>query len=354
MATIQKQVRMVFDLNKCLGCQTCTMACKTMWTDRNQGQMFMYWNNVETRPGDGYPRNWETLGGGFDPDTGQLDLSAPLDQLTTQAAYGSAWDYNYEDVMKVDGGSSSASTIVPSPAPDGADAYSANWQEDIGAGDGPATNSYYFYLPRICNHCTNPACVAACPRKAVYKREEDGIVLIDQDRCRGYRYCLKGCPYKKIYWNALEKKSQKCIFCYPRIEQHQGNFCVAQCPGRIRWVGYGQDTSSNVYKLVEVWRVGLRLHPEFGTEPNTFYIPPMSPQAYSSAGGPLTGNQRIPIDELARIFGDDASQTHAERVARVQEVFSIIEAERAKVKAGGSSELIDILVSTAESDRIQV
>src|SRR5512146_3059232 len=67
MAQIQKQVRMVFDLNKCLGCQTCTMACKTMWTDSNLGQMYMYWNNVETRYGGvdpasnhgrGYPRDW--------------------------------------------------------------------------------------------------------------------------------------------------------------------------------------------------------------------------------------------------------------------------------------------------------
>ncbi len=65
MAVIQKQVRMVFDLNKCLGCQTCTSACKSVWTDRNQGQMYMYWNNVESQPGRGYPKNWETLGGGF-------------------------------------------------------------------------------------------------------------------------------------------------------------------------------------------------------------------------------------------------------------------------------------------------
>lgn len=354
MATIQKQVRMVFDLNKCLGCHTCSMACKTMWTDRNEGQMYMYWNNVESHPGDGYPRHWQTLGGGFDSATGELDLSAPLEQLTIEAAYGAAWEYNYEDVLKTDGGTATAGTVVPSPAPDGAAAYSSNWQEDVGEGAGPETDSYYFYVPRICNHCTNPACVAACPRQAVYKREEDGIVLIDQERCRGYRYCVKGCPYKKIYWNPLEKKSQKCIFCYPRVEQGLGNFCVAQCPGRIRWVGYAEETTSNVYKLVEVWRVGLRLHPEFGTEPNTFYIPPLSPPSYSSPGGAPTATPRIPISKLAEMFGDNAQQTQAEREARVQEVFDIIESERAKVRSGGESELIDILVSTSEADRIQL
>ena len=349
MATIQKQVRMVFDLNKCLGCHTCTMACKSMWTDRNEGQMYMYWNNVETRPGDGYPRSWETLGGGFDAN-GNVILTAPLPEIV--ASYGAAWEYNFDAVLKTGGGNATSGQVIPIPSPDGSAAYASNWQEDIGAGTSPA-DSYYFYLPRICNHCTKPACVAACPRGAVYKREEDGIVLIDQDRCRGYRYCLKGCPYKKIYWNPVEKKSQKCIFCYPRVEQRQGNFCVSQCPGRIRWVGYGQDTASNVYKLVEVWRVGLRLHPEFGTEPNTFYIPPFSSPTYSAQGGPVTNTSRIPISELARLFGDNASQTQAQREARVQEVFSIIETERAKVKAGGTSGLIDILASTSQSDQIQ-
>ena len=349
MATIQKQVRMVFDLNKCLGCHTCTMACKTMWTDRNEGQMYMYWNNVETHPGEGYPRKWETLGGGFDAN-GNVILSAPLTEIV--ASYGAAWEYNFDAVLKTGGGNATAGQVIPIPSPDGSNAYASNWQEDIGAGTSPS-DSHYFYLPRICNHCSNPACVAACPRGAVYKREEDGIVLIDQSRCRGYRYCLKGCPYKKIYWNPEEKKSQKCIFCYPRIEQGQGNFCVTQCAGRIRWVGYAQNTASNVYKLVEVWRVGLRLHPEFGTEPNTFYIPPLSPPTFASPGGPVTNTRRIPTDTLAKLFGDNAQQTHAERVARIEEIFDIIETERAKVKAGGSSELIDILVSVSETDRVQ-
>ena len=76
-----------------------------------------------------------------------------------------------------------------------------------------------FYLPRLCNHCENPACLAACSRNAIYKRQEDGIVLIDQERCRGYRYCVSACPYKKVYFNEEISKSEKCIFCYPRIEK---------------------------------------------------------------------------------------------------------------------------------------
>ena len=63
-----------------------------------------------------------------------------------------------------------------------------------------------------------PGCLAACPRKAIYKRKEDGIVLIDQKRCRGYRKCVEQCPYKKPMFRGLTRVSEKCIACYPRIE----------------------------------------------------------------------------------------------------------------------------------------
>ena len=80
-------------------------------------------------------------------------------------------------------------------------------------------------LPRLCEHCLNPTCVASCPSGAIYRREEDGIVLIDQDKCRGWRMCVSGCPYKKIYYNLSSGKSEKCIFCFPRIEAGQPTVC---------------------------------------------------------------------------------------------------------------------------------
>ncbi len=76
---------------------------------------------------------------------------------------------------------------------------------------GEFENTFMMYLPRLCEHCLNPTCVAACPSGAIYKREEDGIVLIDQDKCRGWRMCVSGCPYKKIYYNWSSGKSEKCI-----------------------------------------------------------------------------------------------------------------------------------------------
>ena len=73
---VKRQLSMVMDLNKCIGCHTCTSACKMMWTNRN-GREHMYWNNVETQPGRGYPRDYETMGGGFDSQGNLLPTSVP-------------------------------------------------------------------------------------------------------------------------------------------------------------------------------------------------------------------------------------------------------------------------------------
>ena len=164
------QYAMVMDLNKCLGCQTCTMACKKQWTDHD-GMEYMYWNNVETRPGRGYPRDWDTIGGGFDR-SGQLAPSP----LPSAEDYGKAWEYNYEDRLF----NGAKKSVQPN---DRQLKWGPNWDED--QGDLNGQDNFFFYLPRICNHCTHPACVEACTRQAIYKRAEDGIVLIDQDRCRG-------------------------------------------------------------------------------------------------------------------------------------------------------------------------
>src|SRR4030042_5389232 len=136
--------------------------------------------------------------------------------------------------------------------------YAPNWEEDVGEND--RGENFYFYLPRICNHCTHPACLAACPRKAIYKREEDGIVRIDQERCRGYQHCVAACPYKKIYFNPVTKKSEKCIFCYPRIEQGLATACAQQCVGRIRFIGYLDDVEGPVHQPLEEWEGAPALH----------------------------------------------------------------------------------------------
>src|SRR5690606_29303331 len=173
--------------------------CRTLWT-RNEGMQHMLWNTVNSQPGQGTPHGYETLGGGFDANGTPVPGKRP-----TAKEWGKAWDFNYEEAFY--GGDADA-FLQPMDDDPG---VGPNHDEDVGGGEYP--NNYFFYLPRICNHCTNPACLAACPRKAIEKREEDGIVLINEDRCKGYRFCQEACPYKKIYYNEVRGISQKCIFC---------------------------------------------------------------------------------------------------------------------------------------------
>jgi nitrate reductase beta subunit len=192
----------------------------------------------------------------------------------------------------------------------------------------------FFYLPRICNHCVNPSCVAACPAGALYKRGEDGIVLLSQSKCRAWRMCISGCPYKKTYYNWATGKSEKCILCFPRLESGHAPACFHSCVGRIRYLGvllydasrlehaasapdeelverhraliqdpFDEEViaaarangvsdamitaaqNSPVYRFVKKWKLALPLHPEFRTLPMLFYVPPMLPVMANLAGG---------------------------------------------------------------------
>ncbi len=316
-----RQVAMVMDLNKCLGCQTCTVACKKLW-NRDTGTDYVYWNNVETLPGQGYPRRWQETGG---REAGGAVKRGEVPSL--EADYGRAWKFNHKDVANSD--SNVGNTWL---RPDGDPKWGPNWDEDRGAGTYPQDN-HYFYLPRICNHCTHPACLDACPRAAIGKRDTDGIVLVDQDRCHGYRFCVEACPYKKVYFDTERQLANKCIFCMPRVEEGVAPACARQCPGRLRFVGYADDEEGPIYKLVHKWKVALPLHPEFGLEPNVYYVPPASPSAMDAKGRP-TGEPRIPMATLEGLFGP-----------RVREALATVGAERNKRKRGEASELMDILIA---------
>ncbi len=267
----KRQFAAVFDLNKCIACQTCTLACKTTWTS-GKGQEYMLWNNVESKPWGFYPLGWD------------LKL---LDELGPQR-----WE----------GGKYGGSTIFEKAPkgermmgwqPEDLDyAYPNVGEDDCMGGVDKGAHfttphpTWFFYLPRICNHCTYPGCLAGCPRGSIYKRPEDGIVLLDQERCRGYRECVRGCPYKKTYFNALNGTSEKCIGCYPKVEQNLQPQCVLNCIGKIRLQGFisppDQAKPENpIDYLVHIKKVALPLFPQFGTEPNIYYIPPVQvPRPY--------------------------------------------------------------------------
>ena len=322
----KRQLAMVMDLNKCIGCQTCTVACKTQWTNRN-GREYMYWNNVETHPGAGYPRNWMEAGGGFDEEGNLRDGIIPDMVLD----YGVPWDYNHDELFN-------GSLLKPNTAPE----WGPNWDEDVGGGEYP--NSYFFYIPRICNHCSNPGCLAACPREAIFKREQDGIVLVDLERCQGYRYCIAGCPYKKIYFNPKISKSEKCIFCFPRVEKGLPPACAHQCVGRIRFVGFLDDEEGQVYKLVHKYKVALPLRPDFGTQPNVYYVPPLfDPPKFDDNMAPIDNSRRVPIEYLELLFGKE-----------VHQALETLRKEMEKRARGEESELMDILIAYSHRDMFRL
>ena len=273
----KKQFAMVMDLNKCIACQTCTVACKTTWTP-GRGQEYMFWNNVETKPYGYYPLGWDVK---------------ILDKLGVHAMDGPVYKGKTLFEAAPEGES------VLGYLPDDLDYAHPNIGEDDSLGNMAQGEflqmphmQWMYYLPRICNHCTYAACLGSCPRQSIYKRSEDGIVLIDQQRCRGYRECIKGCPYKKTFFNPMTRVSEKCIGCYPAVENGRQTQCTITCIGKIRMQGFittpEQARADNPLDyLIHVAKVAKPLYPQFGLEANVYYIPPM----------------HVPVPFLSQMFG---------------------------------------------------
>ncbi len=277
----ERQVAWVFDTNKCIVCQTCSIACKMTWTS-GRGQEYMFWNNVETKPYGGYPTAW---------DLAVLEKIGP-----------GTWREGVYEGKTIFEAADGVRERIAGVLPSDEDWAHPNIGEDEIAGGlvprGMHVNElphpvWFFYLPRICNHCSYPACLAACPRQAIYKRPEDGVVLIDQSRCRGYRECVKACPYGKPMFRANHETSEKCVGCYPKLEKGLQTQCVEQCIGKIRGQGFLSDPRRKVREdhpidyLVHVRKLALPMYPQFGTLPNVYYIPPI----------------HVPASFLEQIFG---------------------------------------------------
>jgi tetrathionate reductase subunit B len=127
------------------------------------------------------------------------------------------------------------------------------------------------FLPRLCNHCSKPACVDVCPTGATYKRKEDGIVVVDEYVCIGCKYCVHACPYDARYLNPVTGTVDKCDFCFHRVAQGLEPSCVNTCQGRARIFGDINDPESEVSKLLAKNAYSVLLK-GMGTEPNVFYI----------------------------------------------------------------------------------
>ncbi len=382
---VRAQIGMVLNLDKCIGCHTCSVTCKNVWTSR-EGVEYAWFNNVETKPGVGYPHQWEnqtvwnggwklTKAGKLEPKIGgkmkvlsKIFANPDLPEIDD---YYEPFTFDYEHLQNAPE-MEAMPTARPRSLITGERMEKIeggpNWEEilggefekrsrDVNFEDvekeiyGQFENTFMMYLPRLCEHCLNPTCVAACPSGAIYKREEDGIVLIDQDKCRGWRMCVSGCPYKKIYYNWSTGKSEKCIFCYPRIEAGQPTVCSETCVGRIRYLGvllYDADRISEaasapdeqdlyeaqcsifldpndntvieqarkdgvpeawleaakkspVYKMAIDWKVAFPLHPEYRTLPMVWYVPPLSPIKGAANAGKMGADREMPDVRSLRI-----------------------------------------------------
>ena len=395
---VMAQIAMVMNLDKCIGCHTCSVTCKQAWTNR-EGTEYMWFNNVETRPGIGYPKRWEDQdhykGGWVRKSNGKLVprqggrlmglanifANPNMPQLDD---YYEPWTYEYDKLLSAPKDSKAlpvarAKSQITGEYMD-APEWGPNWDDDLGGSMetmhlDPVTQksgavvkaeiekAFMFYLPRICEHCLNPTCVSVCPSGAMYKRSEDGIVLVDEDKCRGWRMCVSGCPYKKVYFNHSTGKAEKCTLCYPRLEIGEPTVCSETCVGRLRYLGvllYDADRvgevaatendedlyeaqceilldpkdpdvienallngvprnyieaaqASPIYKLIHDYKVALPLHPEYRTLPMVWYVPPLSPivdevTAHGADGEDakilLTAisRMRIPLEYIATMF----------------------------------------------------
>ncbi|MDX9698899.1 MAG: nitrate reductase subunit beta [Rhodocyclaceae bacterium] len=382
---IRAQIGMVLNLDKCIGCHTCSVTCKNVWTSR-PGVEYAWFNNVETKPGIGYPKEWENQdkwnGGWVRREDGRIEPRQGGKWKTLMRIFANPnlpeiddyyepFTFDYDHLQSAPDMKASP-TARPRSLITGMQMekieWGPNWEEILGGEFakrskdknfddiqkdiyGQFENTFMMYLPRLCEHCLNPACVASCPSGSIYKREEDGIVLIDQDKCRGWRMCVSGCPYKKIYYNWKSGKAEKCIFCYPRIEAGQPTVCSETCVGRIRYLGvllYDADRieaaasvahdrdlyqaqldlflnpddpavieqarkdgipeawleaarKSPVYKMAVDWKVALPLHPEYRTLPMVWYVPPLSPISSAANAGQIGANGQIPDVKSLRI-----------------------------------------------------
>jgi len=216
-------------------------------------------------------------------------------------------------------------------------------QSDTPAGTYPNLDMHF--LPLACQHCDNAPCVKVCPVDATYKRESDGVVLIDYDRCIGCRYCMAACPYgvRTFNWgtpqyapgltgpvghqgNHIDRDPnsgsnrlvytpsrprgvvEKCSFCVQRIDVGEEPFCIATCPAHARIFGDLDDPNNQISRAIQETGAS-QLLPELGTNPKVYFVPPkvkstsfitIPPETYANipSGGNSSSNS-VNAGELA-------------------------------------------------------
>jgi Fe-S-cluster-containing dehydrogenase component len=236
-APAPKKLGLVIDLDICVGCHACAVACKE-------------WND----------------GGQFGP----LPDENPYGQEPLGVWFNRVHTYE----------------VTPLPSGEGPGVRVRDTEPSSGALRAPPSpegrrekSAMTIHFPRSCLHCETPDCVTVCPTGASYKRAEDGIVLVDDDKCIGCKLCSWACPYGAREYSETRGVMQKCTLCVDRIynesfdEYDRQPACVMACPTRARHFGDLGDPDSAVSKLVAE-RGGYDLMPEMGYKPVNKYLPP--------------------------------------------------------------------------------
>ena len=212
---------------------------------------YAWFNNVETKPGIGYPKEWENQdkwnGGWVRKANGKIE---PRQGAQVEAAdanifanpnlpqiddYYEPFTFDYDHLQSAPEMKATPTarprSLITGKRMEKID-WGPNWEEILGGEFakrskdqnfddiqkdiyGQFENTFMMYLPRLCEHCLNPACVASCPSGSIYKREEDGIVLIDQDKCRGWRMCVSRLPVQEDLLQLEERQGREVHLLLP-------------------------------------------------------------------------------------------------------------------------------------------
>ena len=269
-----KKLGLVIDLDTCVGCHACVVACKG-------------WNTASPN---GAPLSDQNAYGGA--GTGTWLNRVHTFEVEPEAAHG-----------RTNGAANGRANGTANDTANG----TANGHAPLASSAAPGPAARIVHFPKSCLHCEEAPCVTVCPTGASFKRAEDGIVLVNEATCIGCGLCAWACPYGAREKDMAEGVMKKCTLCVDRIDnetlapEDRVPACVRTCPAGARHYGDLADPDSHVSRLVAE-RGGIDLMPEQGTKPVNKYLPP---RPRDEAMRRMESGEAVDITALADVTGEE-------------------------------------------------